>query len=297
MTGDEDSSKSEGDKQKKSPFAGKPRWLKVKAPTSPGYLEIRKVVKENGLHTVCESAACPNVGLCWHEGAAAFMILGNICTRRCAFCDVQTGRPGPVDDQEPIRLLQAVKTMKLSHVVITSVDRDDLVDGGAAHFVACVQALRGLDPAPTVELLTPDFRDKPGALQQVLSVRPEVFNHNVETVPRLYSSVRPAADYACSLEVLRQGAAVGPGVTAKSGLMLGLGEQLSEVLDVLADLRRVGVSYLTIGQYLRPSLAHHPVKRYWPPEVFAELKKQGLAMGFARVESHPLSRSSFHAEK
>jgi lipoyl synthase len=283
--------------KKRQVFSGKPRWLKVKAPASAEYLALRKVVQKHGLHTVCESASCPNVGQCWHEGAAAFMILGNICTRRCSFCDVPTGRPDPVDVQEASRLAQAVKSMGLSHVVITSVDRDDLPDGGAGHFVNCVQALRSLTTIPTIELLTPDFRDKKGALQQVFSARPAVFNHNVETVPRLYSQVRPAADYQYSMEVLRQGAEIGGGMVTKSGLMLGLGESLPEVILVLEDLRRVGVGYLTIGQYLRPSLKHHPVERYWPPEIFADLRKMGLDMGFVRVESHPLARSSFHAEK
>ena len=278
-------------------FGGKPRWLKVKAPTSAEYLDIRRIVRKHSLNTVCESASCPNVGQCWHEGAAAFMILGNICTRRCTFCDVATGRPDPVDLQEPERLASAVKVMGLNHVVITSVDRDDLRDGGASHFVNCIKALRSLKTKPTIEVLTPDFRDKIGALQQVLTIRPEVFNHNVETIPRLYSTVRPAANYQYSLEVLHQAAKEGGGIVPKSGLMLGLGENLSEVLQVLTDLRRVGVLYLTLGQYLRPSLDHRPVERYWSPEEFEDLRQKGLDMGFKRVESHPLARSSFHAEK
>ncbi|MBF0453807.1 MAG: lipoyl synthase [Magnetococcales bacterium] len=276
---------------------GKPRWLKVKAPTSPGYLAIRQIVQHHGLNTVCESASCPNVGQCWHEGAAAFMILGDICTRRCAFCDVTTGRPGAIDPEEPRRLAAASRVMQLKHVVVTSVDRDDLADGGAAHFVDCIQALRDQENPPSIEVLTPDFRDKKGALEQVLAVKPEVFNHNVETVPRLYSQVRPAGNYSYSLGVLERAAQVGEGVMVKSGLMLGLGESLLEVMAVLADLRRIGVVYLTVGQYLRPSPTHHPVERYWTPEAFDDLKTEAEEMGFLRVESHPLARSSFHAEK
>lgn len=293
----ERSIKDEKNRKKSQIFAGKPRWLKVKAPTSSGYQSVRKVVQKHGLHTVCESAACPNVGQCWHEGAAAFMILGDICTRSCGFCAVTTGRPAEVDHAEVDRLAAAVTVMGLTHVVITSVDRDDLEDGGADHFVNCIKALRSLESKPTIEVLTPDFRNKKGAVQKVLAARPEVFNHNIETVSRLYSTIRPAASYQYSLELLRLGAGVGDGVVCKSGLMLGLGETPGEVMEVLADLRRVGVEYLTIGQYLRPSLRHHPVDRYWSPEEFVELEKSALSMGFARVESHPLARSSFHAAK
>lgn len=277
------------------PLTRKPAWLKVRAPHSPGYQRVREIVQNHGLHTVCESASCPNVGQCWHEGAAAFMILGAICTRRCAFCDVRSGRPDPVDTEEPQRLARAVHTMGLKHVVVTSVDRDDLEDGGARHFVRCIQALRSKDPMPTIEVLTPDFWGKDGALQRVLAARPEVFNHNVETVARLFPVVRPKGQYAHSLAVLRQASQVGEGLITKSSLMLGLGETFEEVILTMEDLRQVGVVYLTLGQYLRPSLAHHPVERYWPPDQFDVLRQRGLAMGFVRVESHPLARSSFHA--
>ena len=281
----------------RSPLAGKPRWLKVKAPFSSTLLEVRETLRRNRLHTVCESASCPNLGQCWHEGTATFMILGDICTRACAFCDVTTGRPGPIDPQEPERLARAVAEMRLRHVVITSVDRDDLSDGGAGQFAACVAALRRLTPTPSVEVLTPDFRGKAEALAQVLDARPTVFNHNVETVPRLYQQVRPAADYRFSLALLSQAGADKPPTTVtKSGIMLGLGESEPEVLAVLADLRTAGVALLTIGQYLRPSLKHHPVIRYWTPEAFEILKHRALSMGFKKVASHPLARSSFHAE-
>ncbi|MBF0380186.1 MAG: lipoyl synthase [Magnetococcales bacterium] len=284
-------------KHKKSELGGKPKWLKVKAPSSPEYLKTRKIVQKHTLHTVCEAASCPNVGQCWHEGAAAFMILGNICTRHCSFCDVTTGRPGPIDPDEPGRLAKAAHAMGLQHVVITSVDRDDLDDGGAGHFADCIKELRKLKSAPTIEVLTPDFRDKEGALQLVLQEKPEVFNHNIETVPRLYPKVRPAANYSYSLQVLKQAALAGDEITAKSGIMLGLGENKDEVIEVLEDLRQVGVIYLTIGQYLRPSITHHPVIRYWSPEEFSEFDKIARKMGFQRVESHPLARSSFHAKK
>ncbi len=284
-------------RQKTAIFGNKPRWLKVKAPTSRQYRNIKQIVKNRSLNTVCESASCPNIGQCWHEGAAAFMILGGICTRNCTFCDVPTGRPEPVDEEEPERLAEAASAMALRHVVITSVDRDDLVDGGAGQFVECIKALRAIDPKPTIEVLTPDFKGKPGALDKVLAQRPEVFNHNVETVPGLYSQVRPAADYRYSLQVLTAASRTGDGVVAKSGMMLGLGESDSEIMEVLGDLRRAGVSYLTLGQYLRPSLQHRPVDRYLPPEEFDRLRQSALDMGFKRVESHPLARSSFHAER
>ncbi|MBF0195919.1 MAG: lipoyl synthase [Magnetococcales bacterium] len=278
-------------------LGGKPQWLKVKAPSSVEYLKTKKVVKTHGLHTVCESASCPNVGQCWHEGAAAFMILGNICTRHCSFCDVTTGRPDPIDLNEPERLAQAAKAMDLQHVVITSVDRDDLDDGGAGHFANCIKKLRKLKKPPTIEVLTPDFRNKNGALQLVLNEKPEVFNHNIETVPRLYTKVRPAANYNYSLKVLEQAALADEEITAKSGIMLGLGESLEEVFEVLEDMHRVGVQYLTVGQYIRPSLIHHPVIKYWSPQEFSELGESAIKMGFQRVESHPLARSSYHAKK
>lgn len=278
-------------------FAGKPRWLKVRAPLSPDYLKVRAVLKQHALHTVCESASCPNLGQCWHEGSAAFMILGDVCTRRCTFCAVTTGRPAPIDAHEPERLAQAAKVMGLRHVVITSVSRDDLADGGAAQFVACIESLRRIMPTITVEVLTPDFLGKPDGLSGILAARPQVFNHNVETVPRLYSAVRPAANYLYSLDVLARAAAKSEATMAiKSGMMLGLGEDRAEVLEVLADLRHAGVELLTIGQYLRPGLQHHPVVRYWHPDEFAALGEDARRLGFRRVACHPLARSSFHAE-
>lgn len=278
-----------------SPFARKPSWFKVKAPTSPRFLKVKSLLDDLSVNTVCKEANCPNAGRCWHEGAAAFMILGRICTRSCAFCDVTTGRPDPVDPGEPARLAEAVVAMGLKHVVITSVDRDDLEDGGAAHFAACLEAIRKRDPAMTTEVLTPDFRGKTGAAAAVMAARPNVFNHNVETVPRLYRTIRPASLYEHSLALLKEAAELSGEVVTKSGIMLGLGEALDEVRAVLADLRGVGVSALTVGQYLRPGLKHHPVERYWEPAVFEGLAEEAREMGFTRVESHPLARSSFHA--
>ncbi|MBF0438900.1 MAG: lipoyl synthase [Magnetococcales bacterium] len=275
----------------------KPRWLRVKAPGSPGYLRIKQLTNRLRLGTVCESASCPNIGECWQAGGAAFMILGEICTRACAFCNVPAGRPAPPDSEEPQRLATAVAEMGLQHVVITSVSRDDLPDGGADHFVACVTAIRERNKRTSVELLIPDFRDKPGALEHLLTATPDVLNHNVETVPRLYPKVRPAANYQGSLELLAHAATHGGVSQIKSGIMLGLGEEEEEVLSVLTDLRRVGVTCLTIGQYLAPSRHHIPVVRYWPPECFAEFRQKALEMGFSQVESHPLARSSFHAEE
>ena len=244
----------------------KPVWLKVSAPRSSAYLAVHGLLERQRLHSVCASAVCPNRGQCWEEGTAAFLILGGVCTRRCAFCAVPTGRPEPVDGDEPRRLAATVQAMGLRHVVITSVDRDDLADGGAAHFAACIQAIRaGVEDGrvtPTVEVLTPDFRGKEGAVQTVLQAAPTVFNHNMETVARLYPSIRPAAHYGVSLEVLRQAGAYragGMGLPTKSGIMLGLGETQAEVAELLADLRGVGVALLTIGQYLQPSRLHHPV--------------------------------------
>ncbi|MEO5376787.1 MAG: lipoyl synthase [Magnetococcus sp. DMHC-6] len=280
-----------------SPLAGKPRWLRVAAPRSPGYLAVRQVIRQQQLNTVCESASCPNRGHCWGEGHAAFMILGGVCTRNCAFCDVESGRPGPVDPQEPERLAQAVAALGLTYVVITSVNRDDLDDGGAGQFAACLQRLRQSQPTPRIEVLTPDFRGSPGALARVLEVGPDVFNHNIETVPRLYPLVRPGAVYADSLDLLRRAALWTPQVGIKSGLILGMGETYEEILAVLKELREVGVAFLTMGQYLRPSLRHHPVANYWPPEFFVQLKSQALALGFLQVQSHPLARSSYMAGK
>ncbi|MBF0272949.1 MAG: lipoyl synthase [Magnetococcales bacterium] len=278
----------------------KPRWLKVRAPGSPEYRRLQALTRRLRLETVCQSARCPNIGDCWHAGSAAFMILGALCTRSCGFCDVPAGRPAPPDPDEPRRLAEAVTALDLRHVVITSVTRDDLTDGGAGHFAACVAAIReqAIQHATRIELLIPDFRGAEEPLRQVLRAAPEVLNHNVETVPRLYPTVRPAASYQGSLQLLSRAAAHdGAPMRIKSGIMLGLGEKEPEVLAVLNDLKNAGVDTLTIGQYLAPSRDHLPVVRYWTPEAFQSLGEQALAMGFANVESHPLARSSFHAER
>ncbi|MBF0294637.1 MAG: lipoyl synthase [Magnetococcales bacterium] len=273
----------------------KPRWLRVPLPGSEGYRRMDRLVREHALGTVCQAANCPNIGGCWEDGAAAFMILGTVCTRGCGFCNVTAGRPAPADPGEPERLAEAVIRLGLRHVVITSVTRDDLPDGGAAQFAACVTALRARNATITIELLTPDFRRCPEAAERVFAAAPEVFNHNVETVPRLYPAVRAGADYKGSLTLLARAAAHGLPMV-KSGIMLGLGEEEEEILAVMADLRANGVTALTIGQYLAPSRAHLPVVRYWPPDFFTSLRARALAMGFARVESHPLARSSLHAQ-
>ncbi|MDX8411889.1 MAG: lipoyl synthase [Mariprofundaceae bacterium] len=273
----------------------KPRWLKVKAPLSPEYRRLLGLMREKRLNTVCEEASCPNIGECWHKGSATFMILGRVCTRACAFCDVETGRPDAVDAGEPAHLAEAVALMGLKHVVITSVDRDDLADGGADQFGASIRAVREKKPDAVIEVLTPDFRRKPGALETVTAAAPDIFNHNLETVPRLYHSVRPGARYFTSLRLLQQAKEKTPGITTKSGLMLGLGEELHEVLQVLDDLREADVDILTIGQYLRPSARHHPVVRYWEPSEFDDLKQRAERKGFRMVACSPLTRSSFHA--
>ncbi len=275
----------------------KPAWLKVSDARSAEYLAVDRLLRQQQLSTVCSSALCPNRGGCWRDGTAAFMILGNLCTRNCAFCAVPSGKPAPVDHEEPARLVAAIAQLALRHVVITSVDRDDLADGGTGHFVACVQAIRAasLPHTPSIELLTPDFRGKEGALATLLACRPEVFNHNMETVARLYPQVRPAARYAYSLQVLAQAAA--SGLRCKSGIMLGLGESDDEVATLLQDLRSAGVTLLTIGQYLQPTRAQHPVVRYLPPEAFQTWRSHALSLGFQAVESHPLARSSFHARQ
>ncbi|MBF0285779.1 MAG: lipoyl synthase [Magnetococcales bacterium] len=280
----------------------KPAWLRSPLIAGARALGVRRLLREHRLHTVCEEASCPNAGRCWDEGHAAFLILGEVCTRACAFCDVTPGRPAPPDPEEPARLAQAVRRLGLRHVVITSVTRDDLPDGGAAHFAAALAALR--DPSaegepPTVEALIPDFRGDAAALACVLASRPEVLNHNVETVPRLYPRVRPAARWERSLELLRRAAAdsLAPGgrMIVKSGMMLGLGETLEEVRQAMAALRQAGVTALTVGQYLRPAWRNLPVVRYWTPEAFDALGEEARAMGFDPVESHPLARSSFRA--
>ncbi len=275
----------------------KPPWIRVKAPTSEGYRRTRDVVRAQGLRTVCEEAACPNLGECWSRGHATMMILGEICTRRCAFCHVATGRPQAVDPDEPRRLADAVGALGLSHVVITSVDRDDLADGGAGHFAACIRSLRAVCPGVTIEVLTPDFRRKAGALETIAEAAPDVFNHNLETVPRLYRTVRRAADYAHSLSLFRQMRALNPGVFTKSGLMVGLGERDREVLAVMDDMRAHDIDFLTIGQYLQPTPGHHPVDRFVSPDAFAGLKAAARERGFLLVSASPLTRSSYHADQ
>ena len=279
------------------PMAGKPAWLKVRAPMSPEYRKLVALMRNRKLNTVCEEASCPNIGECWRHGSATFMILGRVCTRTCAFCDVETGKPDALDASEPAHLADAAAAMNLRHVVITSVDRDDLEDGGAAHYAATIRAVKERLPAATIEALSPDFQRKsPDCLQTVIAAQPEIFNNNLETVPRLYRSVRPGARYFTSLRLLQRAKELDAGVVTKSGIMVGLGEERDEVLQVLDDLREAGVDILTIGQYLRPSVKHHPVKKYWTPEEFDELKYLAEAKGFGMVASGPLVRSSFHAE-
>ncbi|MDX8401207.1 MAG: lipoyl synthase [Mariprofundaceae bacterium] len=279
------------------PMAGKPEWLKVRAPMSPEYRRLVRLMRELRLNTVCEEASCPNIGGCWKQGSATFMILGRVCTRTCAFCDVETGRPDPVDPEEPRHLARAVAEIGLKHVVITSVDRDDLPDGGAGHYAAVIRELRARQPEVTIEVLTPDFQRKPATcLETVIEAGPDIFNHNLETVPRLYRSVRPGARYFTSLRLLQRAKELDANVVTKSGIMVGLGEERDEILQVMDDLREAGVDILTIGQYLRPSARHHPVMKYWTPEAFEELKYLAERKGFGMVASGPLVRSSFHAE-
>jgi lipoic acid synthetase len=280
-----------------NPVLRKPDWIRVKAPTSEAYGETRRLMREKGLNTVCEEAACPNIGECWSRKHATVMILGNICTRACAFCNVTTGKPGPLDAMEPENLAKAVAEMGMKHLVITSVDRDDLDDGGAAQFVKCVERIRAASPKTTIEILTPDFRDKPGALEAVIAAGPDVFNHNLETVPRLYPAIRPGARYEGSLELLAGAKRLAPEIFTKSGIMVGLGEEAGEVLRVMDDLRRADVDFLTIGQYLAPTRKHAPVDRFVTPDEFEAFKQTGLEKGFLLVASSPLTRSSYHADK
>jgi lipoic acid synthetase len=279
-----------------SPLLRKPDWLRVRAPGSAGYNATRALVREHGLATVCEEAACPNIGECWAVGHATMMIMGEVCTRACAFCNVATGKPGPLDPTEPARVGAAVAQMGLSHIVITSVDRDDLPDGGAAHFAAVVAAIRAAAPATTVEILTPDFLRKPvSAAELVIDARPDVFNHNLETVPRLYLTIRPGARYYASLRLLERVKERAPDLFTKSGLMVGLGETREEVMQVMDDLRSAGVDFITIGQYLQPTRKHAPVDRFVHPEEFAALETIARAKGFLMVSASPFTRSSHHA--
>ncbi len=280
------------------PMSGKPKWLKVRAPMSKEYRDIVKLMRDLKLNTVCEEASCPNIGGCWKQGSATFMILGRVCTRTCAFCDVATGRPDPVDPDEAVNLAKAVAAIGLKHVVITSVDRDDLPDGGAGHYATVIRELKARQPEVTIEVLTPDFQRKPAScLNTVIDAKPDIFNHNLETVPRLYRSVRPGARYFTSLRLLQRASELDPDVVTKSGIMVGLGEERDEILQVMDDLREAGVDILTIGQYLRPSEQHHPVMKYWTPEEFDELKYLAEKKGFGMVSSGPLVRSSFHADE
>ena len=279
------------------PMGRKPEWIRVKAPVSKGYAETRKLMRDYNLHTVCEEAACPNIGECWERKHATVMILGDICTRACAFCNVATGKPGAVDPMEPENLAIAVSKMGLRHVVVTSVDRDDLDDGGADQFIRCISRVREISETTTIEILTPDFRGKSGAIEAVAHARPDVFNHNLETVPRLYPSIRPGARYFHSLNLLATAKEVEPTLFTKSGLMVGLGEGKDEVLQVMDDLRSADVDFLTIGQYLQPTPKHAPVARFVTPNEFKDYERVGLAKGFLKVASSPLTRSSHHADK
>ena len=286
------------EKQKRpdSPVLRKPEWIRVKAPVSKGYAETREIVRSKGLVTVCEEAACPNIGECWDKKHATMMILGDTCTRACAFCNIRTGLPGAVDAEEPAKVARAVAEMGLHHVVITSVDRDDLDDGGARHFVDVIEAIRAESPGTTVEILTPDFLRKPvEAVQKVIDARPDVFNHNLETVPRLYLSIRPGARYYNSLRLLERVKDRDPSAFTKSGIMVGLGETREEVMQVMDDMRAAGIDFLTIGQYLQPTRKHAPVDRFVTPEEFRSYEAVARAKGFLMVSASPLTRSSHHA--
>jgi len=275
----------------------KPEWLKVRAPGSPNYLRLREIMRGLKLNTVCEDAHCPNIGECWHHGTATFMILGDICTRACAYCAVAHGKPTSLDIDEPRRVAQAVKAMGLQYAVITSVDRDDLPDGGAAIFADTIRQIRVMTPDTRVEVLIPDFKGDVAALHAVLDARPDVLNHNTETVPRLYRLVRSGGKYTRTLELLDRARAYAPRIPTKTGVMVGLGEEHSELVEVFKDLRRIGVSILTIGQYLRPSLQHAVMTRYYHPDEFLDLKQIALGLGFVHVEAGPLVRSSYHAHE
>src|SRR6202142_592661 len=277
------------------PLTKKPDWIRVKAPVSPGYFETHAIMRANGLHTVCEEAGCPNIGECWEKKHATFMIMGDTCTRACAFCNVKTGLPGALDAAEPDHVAEATAKLGLSHIVITSVDRDDLADGGAAHFAAVIKAIRARCPQTTIEVLTPDFLRKDGAAETVVAARPDVFNHNLETVPSLYLTVRPGARYFASIRLLQKVKECDPQLFTKSGIMVGLGETRNEVLQVMDDLRSAGVDFLTIGQYLQPSRKHHPVERFVTPEEFKAYETIAYAKGFLMVSASPLTRSSHHA--
>jgi lipoic acid synthetase len=273
----------------------KPHWIRAKAPVSKGYQESKQLINELKLNTVCEEAACPNIGECWDKGHVTVMILGSVCTRACAFCNIKTGRPDLLDPHEPERLAQAIGKLNLEHVVITSVDRDDLPDGGAEHFANCIQEIRKKAPNTTIEVLTPDFRRKLGAVKIVVDAKPDVYNHNIETVPSLYNKIRPGARYFHSLNILNEVKNFDPTIFTKSGIMVGLGETDQEIVQVMDDLRAAQVDFITIGQYLQPSPKHAPVMRFVTPEMFDYYGSLARSKGFLMVSSSPMTRSSYHA--
>jgi lipoic acid synthetase len=278
-----------------TPVLKKPDWIRVKAPVSRGYLDTHAIVRANGLVTVCEEAGCPNIGECWEKKHATFMIMGDTCTRACAFCNVKTGLPGALDPNEPERVAEAVAKLGLAHVVVTSVDRDDLADGGAGHFAEVIRAIRRRCPQTTIEVLTPDFLRKDGAVEAVVAAKPDVFNHNLETVPSNYLTVRPGARYFASIRLLQRAKELDPTLFTKSGIMVGLGEERNEVLQVMDDLRAADVDFLTMGQYLQPTRKHHEVARFVPPDEFKAYETVAYAKGFLMVSASPLTRSSHHA--
>ena len=278
-----------------TPAQKKPDWIRVKAPVSQGYLDTQAIVRAHGLHTVCEEAGCPNIGECWQKKHATFMIMGDTCTRACAFCNVRTGQPAPLDPAEPARVADATAKLGLAHIVVTSVDRDDLADGGAGHFAETIRAIRARCPDTTIEVLTPDFLRKDAALETVVAAKPEVFIHNLETVPSKYLTVRPGARYFASVRLLQQVKEIDPAMFTKSGIMVGLGEERNEVMQVMDDLRSAGVDFLTIGQYLQPTRKHHEVVRFVPPDEFKALEAVAYSKGFLMVSASPLTRSSHHA--
>jgi lipoic acid synthetase len=278
-----------------TPALKKPNWIRVKAPVSKGYAETHAIMRANGLHTVCEEAGCPNIGECWEKKHATFMIMGDTCTRACTFCNVKTGMPAALDPDEPMHVAEASAKLGLAHVVVTSVDRDDLEDGGAAHFAEVIRCIRARCKETTIEVLTPDFLRKPDAVEQVVAARPDVFNHNLETVPSKYLTVRPGARYFASIRLLQRVKELDAGIFTKSGIMVGLGEERNEVLQVMDDLRAAEVDFLTLGQYLQPTRKHHAVERFVPPAEFKGFETIAYAKGFLMVSASPLTRSSHHA--
>lgn len=278
------------------PLLKKPSWIRVKAPQSEGFKDTYSLARKLKLNTVCEEAACPNIGECWAKKHATFMILGSVCTRACAFCNIKTGKPDTVDVNEPKNLAEAISSLGLKHAVITSVDRDDLQDGGANHFVMCIKEIRKISPNTTIEILTPDFKSKKGAFEKVVDAQPDVFNHNIETVPKLYNTIRPGAGYFHSLNLLWQVKKRDSSIFTKSGIMLGLGETKEDVLQVINDFKAADIDFITIGQYLQPTPKHAPIKRFVTPEEFSYYERVAKAKGFFMVSSSPLTRSSYHAD-